>query len=323
VLLSVSVFKPSKGFVDLVERFHVPDASIRGSRPEIPQTREELWAGFLFPMFIGGMRRSAQATYAVSVLEEYLSLAEARRAQTDSRWSVNIAHRLKRTLNGLGNTPPDGLKRSVLEDVLAEANSLRLANMAAGMASYIDTLDVSTLSKVRDNFDEEFNFVDSAVGNRAMPDVGYTKFVLWMHSSNIGLNLTPPSGPAWTAISSADIGFGGSLPKRWQEPEGADELGTGARQDFGMLCTWYRQLTAELRPRVDASLMPIDTQSAGWILGSTRSLLGNDRRATARFSASKLLGFVDKRGWTVADFSEAISDIDRCLDVIGDLKTTL
>lgn len=317
------MFNPSSEFVELVARVHNTFNGGTNLGSPIPKAPTKLWEAFLFPMFIGARRRAAQASYAVDVLRHFVSLPQARKAQDDAEWSVKLQSRLASALRNLGDTPPDGLKRSVLRDIEDEVTNGKLANMAAGMASFIDRLEPDRLKTIRGDLDLEFQFVEDAVGSHSMPGVGYTRFVIWMHSCNTGWTLTPPSGPVRWAVHSPDIGYKGSLVGRWGDDEAVSELGLEERQAFGALCTQYNALTREVQPMVDPSLKPVETQNAAWYLGATHASLGADAKAKAKFSAKKLVRYLDQRGWSVETYSSEISDIDRCLPLIEDLKTRL
>lgn len=318
-----AMFSPSDGFVELVSRTHKPESEYFDLNRPIPTKPEELWKGFLFPMFVGGRRRAAQVNYAVKTLEEFLSLGQGRRAQTDADWTRKVKARIQNTIVGLGKSPPEGLKRSILEDILGEMEDAKLASMAAGMTEFIDNLDPGVMLKVRGDFNREFEFVVNAVGNGAMPHVGYTRFVIWIQYCNSGWTLTPPSGPARWAIDSADLGFKGNRSRSWEESDASWDLGLGNFGEFGQLCTKYNNLTQLLRTRIDSTLTPMEVQSVAWVLGATHGLLLGDTKARAKYSARALLSYLDSRSWGLAEFEREINDIDRCLPLIQDFKTRL
>jgi hypothetical protein len=316
-------FEPSKDFVELVARTHDPKAKYYNLRRPIPADPEELWRAFLFPMFVGGRRKSAQVSYAVRVLEEFVSLQRARRAQTDANWTPRIKEQIEKTLRILGDGPPEGLKRSILEEILADAEGLELSSMAAGMTDFIDRLKPQEMKEIRGDLDREYEFAVNAVGNGAIRYVSYTRFVLWMHECNTGWTLTPPNGPVRWAMGSSDLGFTGTRPHSWNDSDAAWELGIGDHAEFGQFCTWYNNLAHVLQPQIDDRLTAMEVQSSAWILGATHALMMGDAKAKAKFSARALIRYLDSKSWGVGKFVEEIGDIDACLPLIQDLKSSL
>lgn len=317
------MFSPSKGFVDLVSRVHSPEGRMYKLSAPVSSRPEALWENFLFPMFVGRMRRGAQVSYAVEILRDHLSLDRTRNAQSDAQWSSRIRDRINRTLRTLGDTPPDGLKRFVLESIRADADDLKLASMAAGMADFIDRVDPKEIRTIRGDFDREFEFVERAVGRSAIPHVGYTRFVLWMHNCNAGWTLTPPSGPVRWALTSENLGYLGARTPSWGEDEAAADLGIANRSEFGMLCTKYRNLNQSLQPSIDTALTPMETQSAAWILGTTHSLMAGDAKARSKLNAKKLVHYLEGQSWSVGKYVDTILDIDRAEPLVQDLKRCL
>jgi hypothetical protein len=316
-------FKPSIDFVELVARTHDPKSQYYNLKRPIPTDPKDLWNAFLFPMFVGGRRKSAQVSYAVSVLEEFVSLQRARKAQTDGDWTPRIKRQIEKSLRKLGDYPPDGLKRAILEDILADADGLKLSSMAAGMTVFIDQLKLMEMGDIRGDLNREFEFVVKAVGNGAIAYVGYTRFVLWMHACNAGWTLTPPNGPVRWAMGSSDLGFTGTRPHAWNDSDAAWELGIGDHVEFGQFCTWYYNLAQVLQPQIDGNLTAMEVQSSAWILGATHALMMGDANAKAKFSAKTLIRFLDSKTWSVAKFEKAIGNIDACLPLIQELKTSL
>ena len=318
-----AMFSPTDGFVELVRRAYFEGKQEERENVEVPANPEELWRIFLFSMFTGNLRKGAQVNYAVRILKGFLDLSQARRANTSSTWTRDIKREIDRVLKTLKHTPPDGLRKAVLESVREEADDGSLVRMASGMADYIDNrLDTKLLSSVRGNFDAEYKFVHDAIDGGGIPYVGPTRFFLWMHACNSGWTLTAPSGPVRWALTSQDLGFQGTISPSWRVSTGSD-IDVSALTAFGELCTMYVKLTEELKSIADLSLTPDDVQSAAWYLGTTHAILSNDPRARSRLTAANLVKFLDRQSWSLDDYWDRIGNLDKLDAVTRELRLIL
>jgi len=277
----------------------------------LPKENAEVWNALLYPVFLGGTVRSAQASYVKEVLDSYLTMGAARAVRTDPYWSKKVMKTINSELASITNTLGEGLKRAILNTVAQDVRNLNLSRTLDTALSFFERFDVGVakIKNIQNDDNRTKELVDYAT--REIYNVSYIKAVLWLYDCGIAYNLVPPNSHVKRFLEECGYpGFGWS---RDDEPEDW--------QIFALACNKMSEVAQQVATELSQHITAKQAQAAVWYLQTCRGLL--PRKYARRLSPRTLIAFLQNQRWAIGELAERLSDVEKLEDLTEDLKIFL
>lgn len=272
------------GFIELVKL--VDEQRPRPRPGEV--SNKELWDRFCYCALVGPDRVEAETCYVYNLLSEEGMLT--RKKVREYGWVSEAEDTLNNTLKKIRGSAKDK-KRAIIKKVLARI--LKLHETLAKADEVFNKLDITppTLKKAEKegNIGEilsELVYVGEAIENpNKIPDVGYTKAVLWLHGCGVGKDYAPDNNHTIRFLN--ECGYGAS---KWQ----GDSY---VRKDYYILMDYLKKLRNMVNKKTSKEYSVADVAHAIFYYESTKSLIGNKYKKY--YDPATLLSFLEKKKWTI------------------------
>lgn len=304
---------PDPAFEEIVRRVYQSRSQRDDWGRGPPSSKSKLWDSFVFPILLGLNKRSAQAVYGKRVLEDLLDFEQALATKEDDTWTSRVREQLEVERQRIEGSPGEGYKRAMVDYIDGRLEGADLVRSVFTAARFVDEdVDPKHLRAIREDFDAEFEYALTSVDQGEIHGIGYVKFVIWLHSIDSGVRLTPPNGLIQRTLKYKDI----DVPA---------PIGTGdeKRIQFGETCTATKQVRDALQDEIAEDLWEREVQNAAWLLGTTRSLLTGDQSAKRKLDASALLDFVQETDRSIGGLNSELADVEALQAFGSDLRTFL
>lgn len=274
---------------------------------ELPPKDSEIWDALLGPIFLGRDIRAAQASYVKKVLDPYLTQSEAKRARNNI-WGEKVLRVIDAELGAIRDTPGEGFKRGILENVQRSIDSKGLVETLCTAFQFFEdyNVDVDKIKQIRDDRNKTIELADHAT--REIHNVGYIKAVLWLYNCGIAEDLAPPNSQNRRFLKECDPSF---------RDEGDED-----RIIFAPLCQHMREVAKLVSGQLNKTITAKQAQLAAWYLETCRGLPGMERHRR-RLTPKVLLDFLESCGWDVDDMGKRLDDVEQLGNLGEELRNFL
>lgn len=179
-----------KGFEELV-------ALAIKERPEQLKTLKEMWDKFLFIVFMGGKRSDPEIQFIINMFKGKGLLALEYVLKTDGEdWREAVDTLINERLQRM----QDEDLKTMLKDFQKEL--FRVSASIKGSARFFKSMTPQTIASQLTTKEKTWEFIEGLVSNEDVPNIKYTKIILWLHSIGYGYDFCPPSWQTKKFINS-------------------------------------------------------------------------------------------------------------------------
>ncbi len=286
-----------EGFSELVGRFQPENP------PELPDSVEAIWAGLIYPAFLGAQTRSAQAAFLSDLLGDHLDYPGRSSARVDPHWSGTALD----TIQAVRATIPPGspgaqMKRVALHQAEKLLKTGDLANMVVSADDFFSTRGVNPAllrTMLPSITKQEAFIVDAASGIHLF---GITKATLWLYDCDLGAEVAPPNPQIRRFL------------KEWGFKDSSLDPDADDYHAFPIACTRIREVAVDVSARLGRTASARRCQHAAWLWQTCVGLLAFHRKGS-RLSVGKLLDFLDSEGWTPETLDDQVGRVDTVEDL--------
>ncbi len=165
-----------KGFEDLVKM-------AMKERPEKPKTVKDIWNKFLSVALIGNKRSESDIRFLLTMLKAQLEYDYIRKTDGDD-WRDAVEAIIKERIARI----KDEDMLTVLSNFRSEI--FRISASLKGMARFFEKNNMS--KEFLESIDEQ-KFIEELVEDQDVPNIRYTKIILWLQSMGFAKDFVPPT----------------------------------------------------------------------------------------------------------------------------------
>src|SRR3989338_7778634 len=157
-------------------------------RPSTTKTKEELWDKFLYSIFMGGKRSEPEVRLIVAMLKakSLLGLPEIIKISCED-WQYAV----EKVLEERKSKIKDEQMLVMLKDF--EKELFRISASIKGAARFFDKNISPEKLKELDTKEKMSEFIEELANDPDVPNIKYTKIILWLHDICCGYDFCPPS----------------------------------------------------------------------------------------------------------------------------------
>ena len=267
-------------------------------QPEKPKTTEDLWNKFLYIVFMGGKRSDNDIKLIINMLQSKKLLDFEYIKKTDGEdWREAV-----------GNILKERMKRIRDEDMLLmlkefQKEIFRISASIKGGARFFvkENINPETLEKMLDSKEKTWEFIEGLANNHDVPNIKYTKIIIWLHSIGYGSDFCPPS---------------------WQTKQFVNnEIGPYYQfyDDDKYFMKKCEEFSEEVKKKVKKSTSR-DVSVAIFYYMNLKSMLPPRSAAKKNFTPQTAVKFLKKKKLTLSGISEMLSDPDKRQKLMEDIN---
>lgn len=288
------------GFDKLVER-------VESDRPLFNQkvSKDNLWANFCYCALFGPCRIEAEISYVYNLLDKKGLLS--RKIIREYGWVSETETFLKKKLEKV-KEPAKDRKIGAIKKILARIWDLHETLVKAD--EVFNKLRITPVAlkqkekkgKIGDILASLVHIGEAIKNPNKIPDVGYTKAVLWLHSCGVGRDYAPDNDHTIRFLNECGYnasGWGGH---------------SYVRKDYDVLMNYLKQMTIEVNKKTSDNYSVAEVSHAIFYYESTKSLIGN--RYKKYYFPATMLSFLKIKKWDIDDLADRLFDIQE-VDALG------
>lgn len=291
------------GFVELVE-------IVEKERSALPQkvSPKNLWSDFCYCALFGPGRIEAETSYVYQILDKNGMLA--RKILREYGWVSKAETILNKELKKV-KEPAKDKKKAAVRKVLARIWDLH--ETLAKADEVFNSLGITPTvlkqkekeGKVGDVLASLVHIGEALENPNKIPDVGYTKAVLWLHSCGVGKDYAPDNNHMIRFLNEC-----GYIASEWS----GDSY---IRKDYDVLMNYLKKVANEVNKKTSNKYCVAEVSHAIFYYESTKSLLGNKYKKY--YDPATMLSFLENKKWNINDLAKWLFDIE----LVDELKYEL
>ncbi len=170
-----------KGFADLVKL-------AMKERPKKPKNVEDIWDKFLSVALMGNKRSESDIRFLRTMLKTQLEYDYVRKTDGDD-WRDAVEEVLKTRMSRI----KDDDTLTMLSNLKAEI--FRISASLKGAARFFEKNEMSNkfLEETLSTREKSMEFIENLVEDQDVPNIRYTKIIIWLHSLGFAFDFAPPT----------------------------------------------------------------------------------------------------------------------------------
>lgn len=260
---------------------------------------EEIWSNFCWCSLLGHTSKDAEVNYAFDILDNEGLFEKDIIIEPD--WEELVFEMISDGIS-FAEEPNANEKITALKKI----DTLELAVTLKSAIEIFERLDIN-----KDRFDnitpkEEMDMLSRIVyipesymltNNNKIPNIGYTKAILWFHSCGIGLDLAPDNNYSTRFLNECKLTSGdtGRLIENFSFP--IIKSGMEATKNY-------------IKQKASKTYFIAQISRSVFYYESTKSLISK-KKHKERYSPLHLLNFLDINGISINQMRECLNNIER------------
>lgn len=289
------------GFDKLVER-------VESDRPLFNQrvSKGDLWADFCYCALFGPGRIEAEISFVYNLLEKEGLLSK--KIIREYGWVNKTETFLKKKLEKV-KEPAKERKIGAIKKILAKIWDLHETLFKADEVFNKLSITPDALKQkekegeIKDILVKLVHIGEAIENPYKIPDVGYTKAVLWLHSCGVGRDYAPDNNHTIRFLNECEYnasGWGGQ---------------SYVRKDYDVLMNYLKQVTIDVNKKTRDNYSVAEVSHAIFYYESTKSLIGN--RYKKYYSPATMLFFLKNKKLDINSLADKLFDIQE-VDTLGE-----
>ncbi|MBI2971844.1 MAG: hypothetical protein HYY37_05485 [Candidatus Aenigmarchaeota archaeon] len=261
-------------------------------RPPKAQSIEALWDAFLDVLFMGGRRSEGDIRLLVNMLRGRKLLDLQLLLKTPGEdWREAVEALVNERLQRIQDEETRAMLRSF------KAEIFRITASVKGSARFFRSLPPAVFEQLDDK-EQTQQFIESLVSNEDVPNVRYTKVILWLHAIGYAEDFCPPS---------------------WQVKKFVNEVGPYYQfyEDDKYFMEKAQDAAADVRKRVKGATAR-DVSVAIYCYMTLKTALPPRSASKKKCTPAAVVAFLRKRKLSIKILSEQLADEEQRDALLGD-----
>ena len=274
-----------KGFEDLV-------AAAAKERPSTPKTFEEIWEKFLYAAFMGGKRSEADIQSIINMLKGKKLLDFDYVLKTDGEdWREAVENLLKERIPRIRDEDSMTIFKELQKELFRVTASIK------GTARFLKAMTPEKLAESLNTKEKTWTFIENLANNEDVPNIKYTKIIVWLHSIGFAFDFCPPSWQTKKFLNS--------------------EIGPYYQfyEDDAYFMNWANRFSDEVTKRVKGTKAR-DVSVAIYYYMVPKNILPPRSPIKKKCTPQMILQFLKKKKLTLRDLSAAFGDFEKKEEVL-------